>query len=715
MPSRGSSGIAAYMAWNTSSNAYQTGDAGNHTLRFLKDGVETTPTNSPSEVDSTNAPGAYAIAWTSTEGTCNILWIGGKSATANVYLVPITIGFELLPTFAPGTNQGLITAGSGFGQLTTFSGAASSNVTQWLQIAPVALQNGLVAVAVASGAVTGVNGNVNGSVNSVISTVSANLTQWEGVSPNALQNGLVAVAVASGAVTGVTGSVASVTSGVNVTQWLAVTVASTISGGLIQASVTSGAGSSNVNVISWGGTSVTATPPDVIFTTAGTAQAGGSNTITLASGTIGQDNIFQNETIIINFGSGRNEAANIATYTAATKVATIVGTWAVNPASGSGYTIVGLGPVAATVGGTVNANVIQVGGTNITAASGFLQTNTTQIQGIAPTIEADGRLTVAVVSGLVNANLTQWEGAAPLALNAAGQVLVATVSGAATSVGNTAIGNVAGNVLGSVNSVVTTVNANVTQAGGTSVTATSGFLQVNTVQAGGIAPTIEADGHFTVAVVSGLVNANITQALGAAVVANSGFLQTNSVQLVGIAPTMEADGHFLAAVVSGVVAAVGAPGTTLGNVAGNVQGSVGSVTTQISANVLQWSGVNVNALISGRVDSIANQIGPNTIATATFQPAALTTTVFAAGYLTSALADSTFYNANADGLLDRSNAIETGLTPRQSWRLDAAALGGQLSGAGTQAIGIWGAGVTTTRISATTTFSGNRSSVTLNL
>jgi hypothetical protein len=38
---------------------------------------------------------------------------------------------------------------------------------------------------------------------------------------------------------------------------------------------------------------------------------------------------------------------------------------------------------------------------------------------------------------------------------------------------------------------------------------------------------------------------------------------------------------------------------------------------------------------------------------------------------------------NADALLDRSNAIETGLTPRGALRLNTAALAGEVSGAGT--------------------------------
>lgn len=66
-------------------------------------------------------------------------------------------------------------------------------------------------------------------------------------------------------------------------------------------------------------------------------------------------------------------------------------------------------------------------------------------------------------------------------------------------------------------------------------------------------------------------------------------------------------------------------------------------------------------------------------------------------------------------LLDLTDGIETGLTPRQAMRAYAAALAGVLSGAGTTTITIKGAGVATTRITATVDADGNRSVVVLNL
>jgi hypothetical protein len=70
-------------------------------------------------------------------------------------------------------------------------------------------------------------------------------------------------------------------------------------------------------------------------------------------------------------------------------------------------------------------------------------------------------------------------------------------------------------------------------------------------------------------------------------------------------------------------------------------------------------------------------------------------------------------NSVADALLDRTDGIETGRTPRQGWRLMLAALAGKLSGAGTTSIAIRDTNDTKNRIAATVDSNGNRSAVTL--
>lgn len=107
MPSRGQSVVLTYIAWDTSANVGKSGDVANHTLRWIKDGTSAAPTNSPSEIDATNAPGAYKLTLTTAECTCDTGTLAGKSSTANVSIVPVSIAFEQLPTVVAGSTGGL--------------------------------------------------------------------------------------------------------------------------------------------------------------------------------------------------------------------------------------------------------------------------------------------------------------------------------------------------------------------------------------------------------------------------------------------------------------------------------------------------------------------------------------------------------------------------------------------------------------------------------
>lgn len=71
---------------------------------------------------------------------------------------------------------------------------------------------------------------------------------------------------------------------------------------------------------------------------------------------------------------------------------------------------------------------------------------------------------------------------------------------------------------------------------------------------------------------------------------------------------------------------------------------------------------------------------------------------------------------NAAGLLDLSNGIETGLTPRQAFRLMVAAMAGEISGGGTTTIVIRNAVADSKdRITATVDAQGNRTAITTDL
>jgi len=107
MATRGVGMTIQYRCWDTSANGYKTGDVANHTLRWVKDGTAGAPSNSPSEIDATNAPGIYKLELTASETDCNIGDLVGKSSTGNVVIIGPTIQFERLPDAAPGVNGGV--------------------------------------------------------------------------------------------------------------------------------------------------------------------------------------------------------------------------------------------------------------------------------------------------------------------------------------------------------------------------------------------------------------------------------------------------------------------------------------------------------------------------------------------------------------------------------------------------------------------------------
>jgi hypothetical protein len=134
MPLKDQALTVCYVAWNTSTNAGQTGDATNHTLKLIQDGTEGSPTNSPAQVDSTNAPGVYSLALTAADMNYNCVVLCGKSSTANVVVIPLVITTErgVLPTVAPTNAGGFITLGTGSGQLNVDgAGNADANVLRW--------------------------------------------------------------------------------------------------------------------------------------------------------------------------------------------------------------------------------------------------------------------------------------------------------------------------------------------------------------------------------------------------------------------------------------------------------------------------------------------------------------------------------------------------------------------------------------------------------
>lgn len=76
-----------YLAWNYTTQTGQTDDAGNHTLRLIKSGIESTPGATPSEVDAVNTPGIYSLSLSPAE-FAGFTTLAGKSSTSGVSLVP---------------------------------------------------------------------------------------------------------------------------------------------------------------------------------------------------------------------------------------------------------------------------------------------------------------------------------------------------------------------------------------------------------------------------------------------------------------------------------------------------------------------------------------------------------------------------------------------------------------------------------------------------
>lgn len=167
---------------------------------------------------------------------------------------------------------------------------------------------------------------------------------------------------------------------------------------------------------------------------------------------------------------------------------------------------------------------------------------------------------------------------------------------------------------------------------------------------------------------------------------------------------------------------------TIATVSGNVAGSVGSVTGLTASNL--------DTTVSSRMATYTQPTGflaatfPGAVASTTNITAGTITTVSAVTGLTASNLDTTVSsrlaatgytvpptaNANADALLDRTDAVETGLTPRQAIRLVASTTGAKISGGGTTTETFRNAVADSkNRVVATVDTSGNRSAITYDL
>lgn len=214
--------------------------------------------------------------------------------------------------------------------------------------------------------------------------------------------------------------------------------------------------------------------------------------------------------------------------------------------------------------------------------------------------------------------------------------------------------------------------------------------------------------------ISNTVQANVVQISGDSVAADNAeafFDGTGYAGTGNVIPTV------------GVVS--GAVGSVTGNVGGNVSGSIGSLAAQAKQDVnaevdTAMADVGLTTTITARIDAAistrlasASYTAPDNSSITAIKaktdnlpssPAA----VGSAMTLTSGERDSI-----ADAYLDRSNAIETAITPRLAIRYIAAACAGTMSGGQTATEVFAGIGVATTRIIATVDSSGNRTGIAL--
>jgi hypothetical protein len=77
----------------------------------------------------------------------------------------------------------------------------------------------------------------------------------------------------------------------------------------------------------------------------GLAQAGGASTITLNTLASSDNNSYPGQIVFIRSGTGEDQAKLVLSYDGSTKIATVDGTWGVNPDSTSGYVMLPSSPV----------------------------------------------------------------------------------------------------------------------------------------------------------------------------------------------------------------------------------------------------------------------------------------------------------------------------------------------------------------------------------
>lgn len=249
--------------------------------------------------------------------------------------------------------------------------------------------------------------------------------------------------------------------------------------------------------------------------------------------------------------------------------------------------------------------------------------------------------------------------------------------------------------------------ANMTQVGGQTASA-SGTV---TFPAATLASTTGAVGSVTGAVgsVTGNVGGNVVGSVGS-VTAGVAVTTNNDKAGYSLAQTFPANFASLGINASGHISRVTLVDTTTTNT--DMRGTDGAALA--SAWTPTRAGYLDSVLLASNSNRTVQVTGSNHVAADIheLQPAVIEAQHFATSAIDANALATDAANEIADALLDRTDAIETGLTLRGAIRLDTAALAGRLSGAAGTTVTIRNVGDTKARITATVDADGNRSAVT---
>ncbi len=303
-------------------------------------------------------------------------------------------------------------------------------------------------------------------------------------------------------------------------------------------------------------------------------------------------------------------------------------------------------------------------------------------------VDASGRVDVGKILGTASQGAAGYVGfdwskinAPTTTVNLSGTTIstsqaVASVSGAVGSVTGavgSVTGNVGGNVVGSVGSI-------------SGVSFPSGFSSLTTSTIAAAVWDLTVSGHTT------------SGTFGAAMNAAGSAGDPWSTSLPGSYGSGTA-GYILGNAVStaaGIRTAIGLASanldTQLSTIAGYIDTEVAAIYSRIGAPAGASIAADI-AAIKSETAAILDDTGTSGVVVAS--------------------ASKTGYSLASSGL--DAIVIETGLNARQALAINAAALAGVLSGAATTTVTVKGAGVATTRITATVDADGNRSAVTLAL